>query len=627
MIRSSRWRAAAACARLAAIAFVATAGLVTFPIAIPAASTPVAAHSGLVAVVPLDGGGGDLRLVFSEPLEARFSGTDLVTAQGLVVRADVGRIDPSDPHVMLVAAPASGGEGLSVAWRALSAADGHVTSGAFPLPSTGQPGAGGGPGTPTRGHSPGHLSLEALAKVMAFGGLLVALGLLLFGRFVVAPVLGAVPRGMVITQAAALGIAAIGGFLLLLVTELELAAAGTVVDPFAYVAGNRVGALLALRGVVPLTGGVVAAVLIRQGAVRRASEVAASIALVTLVLTALSGHAAAYASPVPVAVDLVHLTAASVWLGGLIGLAGMIGGPTPPSAVAVRAMIPRFSGLAVTAIALLGLTGLYAAWLETEDWTSVASPYSLVLAVKVLIVGAAFAVGAVNYLDAGRDLPIGGGLIRRITIEAGLAAVVVVAAASLTSADPPSLTRAIPIASAGTDRLVSLSLAPGRAGPNLAIVSGPVPVGATLELTPLGGEGEPAAAPEPLALGPLDLVPGAAAAQARSQTGGHVGVTTSIPPGRWDAAIVVGAAGGTIARFDFGLDGSGITEGRQAPPIPPPLLAAIGLLIGALLGAALLARGLAPPLVERRAGRASMAAFSVLGGVLGVAILTIGPRL
>src|SRR5207249_348832 len=73
VIRPSRWRAAAACARLAAIAFVATAGLVTFPIAIPGASTPVAAHSGLVAVAPPDGGGGELRLVFREPMEARFS--------------------------------------------------------------------------------------------------------------------------------------------------------------------------------------------------------------------------------------------------------------------------------------------------------------------------------------------------------------------------------------------------------------------------------------------------------------------------------------------------------------------------------------------------------------------------
>src|SRR5207247_3647710 len=128
--------------------------------------------------------------------------------------------------------------------------------------------------------------------------------------------------------------------------------------------------------------------------------------------------------------------------------------------------------------------------------------------------------------------PIGGGLIRRIMIEAGLAAVVLVAAASLTSADPPSLTRAIPIAPPSADRLVALSLAPGRAGPNLVIVSGPVPVGAMLQLTALGLAGEAGAnTGSPLVLGPLDLLPGAAAAQARSQAGGHVGVTTSIAPG------------------------------------------------------------------------------------------------
>jgi hypothetical protein len=323
------------------------------------------------------------------------------------------------------------------------------------------------------------------------------------------------------------------------------------------------------------------------------------------------------------AVDLVHVLAASVWLAGLVGFAGMIGGATPLPIESVRAMIPRFSALAVSSIGLLGLTGVYAAWLLTEDWTSVASPYSLGLAIKVLIVGTAFAVGAVNYLDGGRDLPIGGGISRRIVLEAGIAAVVIVATASLTSGDPPSLTRPVAIVPAGSDGLVSLSLAPARTGPNLIIVSGPVPLGATVELRPAAGTGQAEAA----VLGSLEALPGAAAARVRGAPGGHVGAPLAIPTGRWEAVVVLPGGGPPVARFSFALDSAGVTEGREAPAVPPPLLAGIGLVLLALLGAALLARGLVPPLVERHAGRVSLAAFSLVGGALGVAILAVGPRL
>jgi methionine-rich copper-binding protein CopC len=146
---------------LAAI-LMAFAAVLAGPLAIPPTAARVAGHSGLVAVVPPETAGGDLRLVFSEPMEARFSGANLISADGSVVTANVGRIDPSDAHVMLIAEPAATApEELSVAWRALSAADGHVTSGAFPVPSPGS--AGGGAGTATRGHTGGHLSLEVLA--------------------------------------------------------------------------------------------------------------------------------------------------------------------------------------------------------------------------------------------------------------------------------------------------------------------------------------------------------------------------------------------------------------------------------------------------------------------------------
>ena len=537
-----------------ASALIACAAVLAGPVALPSTAAIVAAHSGLVAVVPPETGSGDLRLVFSEAIESRFSGADLVAANGTIVGANVGCIDPSDTHVMLVAElHGAGSQELSVAWRALSAADGHVTTGTFPIP--GGAAAVGGPGVvDSGGHGGGHLSLEVLAKILAFGGLLVARGLFPLAGLVVAPAREAVPRGLPVTQANALIVGAVGGTLLLAVTELELAAAGTVVDPLTYVAGNRIGALLALRAVIPLAGGLAAAVLIRRGAVEAASGLSALAALGALCVAAFSGHAAAYASPVPSVVDLVHLAAASVWLAGLVGFAGMIGGPTPLGLTEIRAMVPRFSALALTSIALLALSGAYAAWISTGDWTRIQSPYSLGLAIKVTLVAAAFGIGAVNYLDGGRDLRIGGGISRRIVLEAGIAATVIVATASLTANDPPALTRAVPIAAAGGDagQLVSLGLAPGRAGPNLVIVGGPVPVGAVLELMPVEGT----AAPLRLTLESLDGVAGAAAALARADPGGHVAATTAIPAGRWEASVVPDVSRASIGRFAPGSVGT-----------------------------------------------------------------------
>jgi hypothetical protein len=106
-----------------------------------------------------------------------------------------------------------------------------------------------------------------------------------------------------------------------------------------------------------------------------------------------------------------------------------------------------------------------------------------------------------------------------------------------------------------------------------------------------------------------------------------VGATLAIPAGRWEAAVALPNGGVPVARFSFALDSAGVTEGRDAPRLPPPLLAGIGLVLLALLSAALLARDLVPPLVERSVGRVSLAAFSLVAGALGVAILTVGPRL
>jgi copper transport protein len=452
---------------------------------------------------------------------------------------------------------------------------------------------------------------------------------------------------MAVTQAGALVVAAVGAVLLLVVDELELAAAGTAVDPVAYVAGNRIGIILALRAAIPLIGGASLLIWLRRGpagadgGARAGATVAlGSVAAVSaLGLTAISGHAAAFASPVPAMVDLVHLGAASVWFGGLVGLAGLVGGPAPPSRDALQEMIPRFSGLALVSVAVLGLTGLYAAWISTEDWTRIGAPYAFGLAVKVVVVGSAFAIGGLTYLDRGRDLPLVGGTPRRLGIEAALAMLVLVATASLTALEPPAPTRPVTIAPADVEGPVLLSIAPGRAGPGLLVVGGPVPVGARVDLVPLAGpgadrglaaDGGPGAdvgdrVPIALDLRSLGGVAGIAAERARVELGAHVGGTVVLPAGRWEATVGLAPGAAPVARFVFAVDESGVTEGRLAPALPPPLVAGAGLLVLAIMAGVAAARGTALPNVERASGRAALAGFALVAGPLGAAILILGP--
>lgn len=597
------------------------AAAIAGPILLGALVPPAAAHSSLVAVVPAPGG--ELRLVFAEALEPRLSGADVVAPDGRLI-GPVGALDPTDPRVIVIEVPPGHGDAFIV-WRALSAADGHVTAGALTTP--GQPATiPGGPATTL--HSGGHLSLEVLAKGLAFGALLTVLGLGPLAALVLAPVLGSVPRGLFVTMAAGLVVAAIGGVLLIGVDELELAAAGLDVDPLAYVTGARVGTTLGLRIVLPLVGGLWAGLLVRRDRLPAGARVAFVTALVTLVATALSGHAAAYASAVPALVDIAHLVAAGVWLGGLVGLAGLIGGPAPPTTDALRAMIPRFSGLALVSVALLGLTGLYAAWISTEDWTRISGPYDFGLLVKVVVVAAAFAVGGLNFLDGGRDLPVGGGLARRVTLEAGLAALVLVAAASLTTLEPTAPTKPVALAPNGADGPVTFALAPGRAGPVLLVVGGPVPVGAQLRMTPIGdGSVVDVRSTVSLTLESLEGVAGTAAEGARLGPGAHLGATAVLAPGRWDASVALSEDTAPVADFVFALDASGVTEGRRTPPVPPPLVIGVGLVVLAVVAALGALRGAAVPLIDPAVGRISLAGFAVVGGFAGLAILLVGPRL
>lgn len=623
-----------------AVPLGAAVGLALSVLVVVAAGTAVG-HSQLVSSSP--GAGqvvatslAQIRLVFSEPIEGRYTSLDLLDGAGKQLLGGVGSVDPADPNALIVQVVDPLPSGVySINWRAVSAADGHSTNGFLSfgvgdatLPAgVGQTGA--AEGNLHAGHSGATASAEVFGKTIGDGGAMLAFGLWLFGLAVMRPVRGRITAGLVLVQVVALVAAAAGAIVLTWVGLVSLPASTTGLDVGGFLFDSRIGQLLAMRTVLAVGAWIIGLLLVgRTGASRTASvsTLLGAAGAAELVLIALMGHSAAFSPPIPLAIDIVHLGSAGVWISGLAGLALLTGFGSGPVRAELRDVVPRFSALALASGGLLGATGVYAAWLNTHDFTSVGTAYSLNLAVKVAAVLAAFALGAVNLFDGGRDrYPLG--LSRRVAVEAALAFAILVLTANLTSGSPTGEGRPIAITpvptTAGTTIDAEFAVQPAVPGPNqlwVGLTNAP-PAGATVSIV----------------IQRLDATQGTSTiklspAAAVSGVGGVAVYTASgvllAPDSEWDASVILTGTDGTEigrARFDYAFGQDDLTAGAQIPLLDPALLVAIALLAGGVVGFAFWIGGGRPPLVETGVGRRVLAVGSLLGGALGVLIL-VGPR-
>ncbi len=613
----------------------------------------VLGHSQLVSSSP---GAGDsvpsapteIRLVFSEPIDPRYTSLDLLDGTGRTLLAGVGSVDPTDPRTLVASVPAgtvlAPDQIFTVDWRALSAADGHTTEGflTFGVGNVAalqhdhsSVAAGATTGDLHAGHDSGTAAAEIQGKVLAYGGSMLAFGLAILAWLVLRPALGGIPRGTAYGAGIAL-IAGASGCLLLLVVGAGSApsavgstgAAGPDVAGFA--TGSRIGQLLTARLLVGLAAGLLVLGLARLGWRRLGAlpilGLAGVAGVVGLVLTALGGHAAAYSSPVPVAMDIGHMAAGGIWLSGLVLLAALtdFGGRSRLAPGALGLVIPRFSALALVSVALIALTGIYADWVQTGDPLSFVSAYEIDLLAKILVFVAALGVGLVNYLDGGRG--IGGrlGLSRRLLVELVLGVAVLAITANLTSGSPVGQDRPVAIAPAPSSVVsaepVSLDLLPSRPGPNrlaAGLIRPPVE-GTVVELI----------------LQRLDADQGTSRITMRpdftSPTPRFV-TDTSFPPGsRWDATVTATEASGLEVarqRFVFAYDQTGLIEGRLAPPLDPFAVLALCLLVLGVLAVAFAAAGGVLPRTLPDASRPALVGAGLTGIALGFAALILGtPR-
>ena len=401
-------------------------------VAVAALAAPSAglAHSELRSAEPPPGARlasvpASVRLVFSSPVEEAFLRLRVVADDGTVVSGPARR-DPRDARAIIAPGLRLSVEGpLRVEWRVLSR-DGHPTGGAFAL----------GVGVAPAPVSDGDVvrddlgPLPVASRLLALAGPLGALGLIALAIGVVGPAVRSggisVPgepraRSKRLAAQARDALGRRGPSWWIAVWAMAGAqAVGLALAPAALLWGLRedtgeLGRLLSdtrfgagwwvqVAGLLML---VVASIAVRWRITGRAPPLDPRLLVLGLgPLVALwsisdAGHASTGGdATLNVAIDLIHSVATAVWLGGLLGLAVLaipaLAGLADDDRVRfAAAVVVRFSALALTAVAVLVVTGVYRALAEVSVGELASTAYGRALLVKlglfaVLLLGGAY---------------------------------------------------------------------------------------------------------------------------------------------------------------------------------------------------------------------------------------------
>jgi copper transport protein len=378
------------------------------------------AHATLLRTVPANGAvlgaaPTKVRLVFDETVRPA-SGIRAIRNDGASVLAGKARVVGGRMLLVPLRSGLPHGD-YTVLWRVVSD-DGHTVAGVIAFAV----GAGRSPPTAALTVGNGPTVKDVIARWLLFTGLLTAVGAAVF-RFAVGPV----PVRLLL-----------GAFLLVFV-----GVSGLLHDvPVA----SRFGGAMVAVAIVAAVGALLAAIAPVYPVVEPAAFAAA---IVMLPGPSIAGHALDRGrSPIEVVDDVLHVAAASVWLGGLValGLALRTSGTTP---------LRRFSNIAIVSVAVLGLTGVVRALSElsafSQLWTT---GYGRALLVKTGLLAVLVGLGWINRyrLVPRADVQ---GLRRTVPAELLLFAGLVIAVALLTDLRP------------GRDRSATAAVATGKGPPPL----------------------------------------------------------------------------------------------------------------------------------------------------------------
>ncbi|MFN8665172.1 MAG: copper resistance protein CopC [Thermomicrobiales bacterium] len=441
-----------------------------------------------------------MTLRFTEALEPSYSRAELYDDAGVQV-AGVTSTVAADPLTMTLSLPPGLPAGTyALMWRSLSATDGHTAQGYFPFTVGTQ--ANVSIITPPVVSAPtGLLPAWALpaTRWLALLALAALVAIWPVWLVVVRPAIAPVWQvGPTLLHRIRRYIAGVMLFAVLANCNVLLAQALTIATPatvpatlWSALTATYAGAWWLVRiALLLLWGAVCLACTWWWPWRRRWSALLALGASIALPLPfAMISHARATPAgqAMAVAVDYVHLLAASLWAGGLLFLVVTLFPtlqaltPAGRRAVLVRAL-PRFSLLALVAWGAMGLTGLYSAWLQVGNLPALLStPYGQTLIAKLVLVGLLLLFGACNLLVVTRKLRTASTatsahawsrhLVTALVAEVALATLLLGVVGVLLGSPPARQVmqaeanqRRIPLASGPVTG--TLTLMPGTVGPN-----------------------------------------------------------------------------------------------------------------------------------------------------------------
>jgi virginiamycin B lyase len=331
-------------------------------------------------------------------------------------RVDTGySIDTKDPTIVTISLPVLPAGIYTVVWKAVSAIDGHSTSGSFSfgvgnVSINVQPAQQNGP--PFTLPSP----IEVIDRWLNFLSQAVYLGGVFFILLVWMPtnsiqslnieeevnrdVISRTTRLLKVSMLVAL-LASLAALTIQSVTVAQpLSVTEFLASIVTIIVSTRFGLDWVLRVALICAAIAFSMVLLRRTS-RKFWTCALGIGGFLLLTTSLSSHNAASAAYLPVinlTSDWLHLIAVAVWVGGLIHFALALGlGSLRKNRGLIVELIRRFSSLAVVSVGVIGITGLYSLLLEVGTLSALFSTgYGFLVLMKISLFAPMIVLGALN---------------------------------------------------------------------------------------------------------------------------------------------------------------------------------------------------------------------------------------
>jgi copper transport protein len=372
-------------------------------------------------------------LTFTEAPDPKLSSIRVLDSSGgLVTTASLSAVAGHPDELSMAMPPLPDGV-YTVAWRTVSAVDGHIAAGSYafsigniPPPSNATVTA------PTVSSVTSSASTGVvIARWILYLGLLGLLGAAFLGSVLLRGVDMLLPLRLAVVE---LGVA-VAGTVLLVGFQIGDAGASLTALP-----GTSLGndAVLRLAPLVVAAGLLVAAIRASERARRALLAASGVLAALALLAEARLSHAASQSlAPAEIGVQWLHLVAVGLWLGGLAALLTELRGPAAPT----RAELARrFAALAGLGLAAVALTGAVRAVVDVGSIDAlVSTDFGRLVLLKIGLLMPIAVLGALNHF---RNVPLAalrlGPLRRAGSIELALGAVVLIVSSMVVNIAPPT---------------------------------------------------------------------------------------------------------------------------------------------------------------------------------------------